>query len=96
MNTRQPVVAIALLMLAAGMGITRAEAQEPDAAELKQAVDAHNAEVAAPEQELVCRKEAQIGTRIKKTVCRTKGVIEAESKEAKRWASKPRPVPTDE
>ena len=96
MNTRTPVVAIALLMLAAGMGIPRARAQEPSEAELKQAVDAHNAEVTAPEQELVCRKEAQTGTRIKKTVCRTRAVVDAESEEAKRWARKPRPVVTDE
>ncbi len=96
MNTRLEVVALALLMLTTGMGMLRVQAQEPTEAELKQALDAHNAGIAAPEQELVCRKEAQVGTRFKKTVCRTKVAIEAESEEARRWASKPRPVPTHE
>jgi len=80
----------------AGMGIRTAAAQEPDATELKNAVDAHNAQVVKPEHDLVCKKEAQIGTRLKKTVCRTKADIEMESEEAKRWADKPRPVPTRE
>ena len=96
MSIRLPVVAIASFMLFAGMGIAEVPAQEPAEAELKQAVDAHNADVAAPEQEVVCRKEAQTGTRFKKTVCRTKAVMDAESEEAKRWAKKPRPVPTRE
>jgi hypothetical protein len=96
MNTKSIAGTIAFILLAASMGITLVAAQEPDPADLKHAVDAHNAEVAKPEQELVCRKEAQIGTRIKKTICRTKDVIAAESEEAKRWANKPRPVPTHE
>ena len=96
MNIRLPVVAIASFMLLAGMGIADAPVQEPTEADLKQAMDAHNADVAAPEQEVVCKKEVQTGTRFKKTVCRTKAVMDAESNDAKRWASKPRPVPTRE
>ena len=96
MNTRQPTVAIALLMLAAGMVNSGAVSQEPSEAELQQLEEAHNDAVTDPKQEVVCRKEAQVGTRIKRTVCRTKAMMEVESKDAERFAEKPRPVPTRE
>jgi len=96
MNSRQKLVAIALVTLTTGMGISHTRAQEPDAADLKQTVDAHNTDVAAPKQEVVCIKEAQIGTRLKKTVCHTRATTEAESAEAIRGAGNPGPVSTDE
>lgn len=96
MNTKQPAVAIAVLMLAACTANTRPDPQQSSEAELNQVAEAYNAEVADPKQEVVCRMEAVIGTRITKEVCRTRTVMELESKDAKRFLNKPRPVPTQE
>lgn len=70
-------------------------AREPESDDdLQQAVAAHNSRVELESQELVCDKEAPVGTRIKKTVCRNKGLLEREQRDARRYLSKPRPVPT--
>lgn len=86
---RNRISVILALALLAGMPVSAAE---PDAAQVKQAVDAHNANVADPGEQLVCHKEAVTGSRIRKTVCRTQKTIDAEAEAAKRYLNKPRPV----
>lgn len=83
---------ILALTLVTGLAGVPAIAAEPDAAEVKKAVDAHNATVADPGEQLVCHKEAVTGSRIRKTVCRTQKTIEADAEAAKRYLNKPRPV----
>lgn len=90
MKSRKIAVLIAMSMLAGAPAVGAAEADE---AQIQQAVDAHNAGVDDVSQQLVCRKEAVTGSRIKKTVCRTQATIEAEQDAAKRYVNKPRPVP---
>ncbi|MBI1731991.1 MAG: hypothetical protein HYR49_04385 [Gammaproteobacteria bacterium] len=96
MNTKPPVAAIAVLMLAACTANTRPDPQQGGEAELSQAAEGYNAGVDDPNQEVVCRMEAVVGTRIKKEVCRTRTAMDVESKEAKRFLNKPRPVPTQD
>lgn len=90
MKSRKIAVLIAMSMLT---GVPVAGAAEADEAQIQNAVEAHNAGVEDVSQQLVCRKEAVTGSRIKKTVCRTQATIEAEQDAAKRYVNKPRPVP---
>lgn len=94
---RRAPVAV-LLGIALGIAVTTVHAaREPvDENDLQQAVAAHNSRVDLESQELVCKREAPVGTRIKKTVCRNKGLIDREQRDAKRFVNKPRPVPTQE
>lgn len=90
-HTAAPFFAIMMFLCSPDAGAAR----EPESdADLQQAVAAHNSRVELESQELVCQKEAPVGTRIKKTVCRNKGLIDREQREAKRFITKPRPVPT--
>lgn len=87
-----PLLAAAMLVLVA---VDARAAREPvDEEDLQQAVAAYNSRVELESQELVCKREAPVGTRIKKTICRNKGLLEREQREAKRYVNKPRPVPT--
>lgn len=90
MKSRKIAVLIVMSMLAGTPAVGAAEADE---AQVQKAVDAHNASVDDVSQQLVCRKEAVTGSRIKKTVCRTQATIEAEQEAARRYVNKPRPVP---
>ncbi len=87
---------LAAAILAVNAADARAAREPVDDADLQQAVAAYNSRVELESQELVCRREAPVGTRIKKTVCRNKGLLEREQREAKRYVNKPRPVPTKE
>lgn len=87
---RITIAVVTWMSFAAGPAAVAVDAVEP---EIQNAVDAHNAQVQREGEQLVCRKEAQIGTRLKKTVCRTKAVMDAEADAARRYVNKPRPVP---
>jgi hypothetical protein len=87
---------IAAFVLVVGTVNAYAESEQAKEAALDQAADAHNAQIADPQEQVVCEWEAQTGTRIKKKVCRTQSVIEQERKDARRFITKPRPVFTDE
>lgn len=89
MNNNKLAIIFTLCMLA-GAPVSAADQDE---AQLEKAVEAHNAGVTDESQQLVCRKEAVTGSRIKKTVCRTVATMEAEQEAAKRYVNKPRPVP---
>lgn len=60
-------------------GPTVDEAPAPEVS--KADVDARSESVAQAEPEMVCRMEAEIGSRVKKKVCRPKSEVEATSNE---------------
>jgi hypothetical protein len=93
MKSRKIAVLIAMSMLT---GVPVVCAAGADDAQVQEAVEAHNAGVDDVSQQLVCKKEAVTGSRLKKTVCRTQATIDAEQDAAKHYVNKPRQVPTKE
>ena len=55
----------------------------------------YNENVKNPDEEVICRKEQVIGSRIPKKVCRTRGQIEQDRKEAQRYMKSGRPAGTN-
>ena len=51
---------------------------------IQKIAEAYNAEQTDERSKIVCKKEAEVGTRFKKTVCRSMATIEAEREHAKR------------
>jgi hypothetical protein len=88
--------ALGAIVLCAGAAGVHAESTSAKEAELDTAADTYNARVENEDQQVVCRWEAQTGSRIKKKVCRTHAAMDAESREGKRFVNKPRPLPTNE
>ena len=82
-NRLLPILFFSLTIIFAGNSTTVLAEQTTDE-ELDQAVDKYNEKQKYEGRKIVCKKEAQIGTRIKKKVCRTVASIERDRKEAKR------------
>ena len=94
MNNRKRVMEFAVLLLITGMGTTPAGARDPNEEELQKMAEAYNAKKEAPAQEVVCKQEARVGSRIKRPVCRTKGTLEVEKWNIERVMNRPRPKTT--
>lgn len=92
-HTRALQIAGFTLLAAVGIMPAGAGEQEKEAA-LQQAVAAYNANAERPSQEVVCKHETRIGSRIKRPVCRTRGFLEQEKRDVRRYMNKPRPSVT--
>jgi invasion protein IalB len=88
--SRNPWTTIAALLLVAGPLAAQADDEEAPAPVATAAATAHAATAEEPaatgakrdaEPEVVCRVEAELGSRVKKKVCRRKVDIEAERSE---------------
>ncbi len=94
MTTGSCAVNLAGFTLLVAVGIMPAAAGEKEEIALQQAVAAYNANAERPSQEVVCKHEARIGTRIKQPVCRTRGYLKQQEFEVMRYMKKPRPSVT--
>jgi hypothetical protein len=86
-------VPILLLVLAGCTGNTRQVQIRPEE-RLAGAQEAYNEQVEDDDEQVVCRHEAVTGSRIKKSVCRSKRQIAEEERTARRYLEKARPYPT--
>lgn len=93
-DAKKRLIEAAALLFVAAAGNTPATSRPADEAELQRAAEAYNATVNLESQKLVCKHEARIGTRIKRPVCRTRGILDSERRNAKRYMNKPRPTVT--
>ena len=87
------------LGVAAAMLMTAACAQnrvtrDPTQSDLDRMAAEYNAKVEDPEDQVVCTRETEVGSRFKEVKCRTKRQLEWEEQEARRYATKPRPTVT--
>jgi outer membrane murein-binding lipoprotein Lpp len=89
-----PILALGLstLFLAGCTETTRPDTAKAD--DLERAAAEYNARVDNPDDELICRREAKIGTRITEKVCRTRAQRERDAEEAETYLKKPRPTAT--
>jgi hypothetical protein len=94
MIASRQMMTCAFFLLATGVFSHSAWAGRDEDAELQQAVVAYNANVERPSEEVVCKNEARIGSRIKRPVCRTKSYLKREEYEVQRYIKKPRPSVT--
>lgn len=91
MMTGTPITSVTLLLVALS---APAMAGTDEDADLDKAAVAYNATVERPSEEIVCKNEARIGSRIKRPVCRTKSYLKREQYEVQRYIKKPRPSVT--
>ena len=96
--SRFAIVGFAMAVLVAGTTFDRvAFAEEGVETEVQQSVDRYNQAQESESQQVICRKEAVTGTRIKKTVCRSKFRVEQDQNAIERSLEKMRtqPIPRD-
>ena len=78
-----------LAMICAG-NLTHVLAEDATEEDLKKAADAYNKKQTYDGYKVVCKKEAPIGSHIKKKVCRTVATIDRQHRDAKRVMDKSR------
>lgn len=91
MMTGKPMMSVTLLLAVLS---APAMAGKDEDADLEKAAVAYNATVESPTEEIVCKNEARIGSRIKRPVCRTKSYLKHEQFEVNRYMKKPKPSVT--
>lgn len=90
MNGKQIMSATLLLAVLSAP----ASAGTDEDVDLEQAAVAYNARAERPSEEIVCRNETRVGSRIKRPTCRTKAYLKQEQFEVNRYMKKPRPSVT--
>jgi len=90
------IVLPVLLLLAACAASDSPGPRFVDDAHLKALEDQYNANATTEEQKVVCTNRPRVGSRLPKTVCRTRAQVALEEREGERMIEKPRPKPTQE
>ncbi len=89
MNKILTIFLLTLTMGTTGV-LTQAASEDEKQRELDMAADEYNKKKTNDKYKVVCKREAPVGSRIKKKVCRTVAVMENTRKEAQRSIQKMR------
>lgn len=82
------LLTMVLLVMALAVNFTNVFAQNAVDDELDTIADQYNKNKATDKYKVVCTREAPVGSRIKKKVCRTVGMVEYAQKEAREAMSR--------